>query len=149
MFTWFFFQVGFLSGEPLVALWEAGMGRQEDDFGRVLIYSPFPLNSRSWIVPGDPGPRIIEVSKNRGIDRHVSKYGSMKGHFSILRHPVWFWRRAKELLTSPWVDYPRLPLLLWFTGLVQHAERQLQEVGVWDGPFPIWSRAQSVVQSFP
>eukprot|EP00434_Breviolum_minutum_P026752 symbB.v1.2.023644.t3/scaffold2178.1/size86794/7 len=33
----------------------------------------------------------------------------------------------EELLTSPWVDYPRLPLLLWFTGLVQHAERQLQE----------------------
>ena len=24
--VWIFFQVGFLSGEPLVALWEAGMG---------------------------------------------------------------------------------------------------------------------------
>ena len=72
-------------------------------------------------------------SKIRGIDGHVLKYDLTKGHFSILRHPFC----AKELLTSPWMDYPRLPLLLWFTGLVQHAERQLQEVGVWDGPFPI------------
>ncbi|CAK8985826.1 unnamed protein product [Durusdinium trenchii] len=37
---------------------------------------------------------------------------------------VAFW---EELLANHWPDYPRLPLLLWFTGLVQHAERQLQQ----------------------
>ncbi|CAK8985778.1 Growth hormone-regulated TBC protein 1 [Durusdinium trenchii] len=59
---------------------------------------------------------------------------------------VAFW---EELLANHWPDYPRLPLLLWFTGLVQHAERQLQQAPS-DELVPIFFRTvQSASRELP
>ena len=53
-----------------------------------------------------------------------------------------------ELLTSDWQDYKRLPLLLWFAGLVQHAAGELQATD--DELVPSFFRAvQAAGRSLP
>ncbi|CAJ1414582.1 unnamed protein product [Effrenium voratum] len=72
-------------------------------------------------------PRLAQRLGEAGLAECVSALAArclLSGFVGFLSGPVLvaFW---EELLQMPCADFPRLPLLLWLAGLVQHVERAL------------------------